>query len=149
MNQKEKVTEEYWRLRKIGFRPVEALNAAKSNIRFDELEYEGLVSFEVLPDESADWDNLVGDCYDPKVNSDIDPVILESQEQAEMDRANWGGIWGIVTKVGSEPIDSVWGFIADDWKDSGCDSDAKQSAIDFLAQKYVDESVNFTTYAIG
>ncbi len=37
--------------------------------QWDELEEKGLVKFEVLPDESADYDNLAGDTFNPKVNT--------------------------------------------------------------------------------
>ncbi len=140
-----KVQSEYFRLRKLGFQAKWALSSAKSNIRFDELESDGLVEFKLEPDECADWDNLVGDCYNPQVNTDIQESKLKEQERAEMDRANQDGVWGIVSLVNNEQIDSVWGFIGDDWKDSGYDSDVKQSAIDFLAEQFVKEQPNFTT----
>ena len=95
-----------------------------------------IVRIRIEPDDSADLDNLLGDCFDPDVNSDIQPHVLARQRQEEIDRINRDGVYGIIGEYKCpccgnwQQVDSCWGFIGDDWKDSGYDLDIKQAALD-------------------
>jgi len=114
-----------------------ALNSAKNYVKVMSAwkQYEDdLVRLEIVPDESYySPDDLFGDTFNPDVNDDIDPERLAKEEQEAIERANRDGIWGIVGKFkcncncprcdGWHTSDSVWGFIGDDWKDSGYDID--------------------------
>lgn len=58
---------------------------------------------------------------------------LCKHQQAEQDRANRDGMTGIVGQYLTNGkwihADSVWGFIGDDWKDSGYDLDIMSETI--------------------
>lgn len=110
------VRAEYKRLRRKGWTASDAMHAAEVNAAFEEAEAEGLVAFEVIPDESADLSFLDQDC-------------MEDVREAEYSRADSCGTWGIVATVNGKTVDSVWGFIGDDWKDSGYDTDVKAAAL--------------------
>jgi hypothetical protein len=74
-------------------------------------------------------DDLLGDCYNPKVNPDINPTKLERERQWAIDRIERDGVWGVVGEYkadvcptcgrGGEWVHggSCWGFVGDDWKD--------------------------------
>ncbi len=102
---------------------------------FDKLENAGLVRFEARPDDSAELDNLLGDVYNPVANPDIKPEKLAAEKQTEIDRINREGVCGIVGEYRVseseqwENADSVWGFVGDDWKNSGYDTDIMASTI--------------------
>jgi hypothetical protein len=78
------------------------------------LEQLHLVLFEVVPDTNID---------------------LALTEESDIARTNREGSWGIITyyKLGVyQPwvrADAVWGFIGDDWKNSGYDKDVKTAAV--------------------
>lgn len=96
---------------------------------------ETLVKLDVVADYDMDLDDLLGDLFDPKVNPDINPHVLERQRKEEIERIERDGVWGIVSKVKCptcgewNQADSVWGFIGDDWKESGYDLDVKAAAL--------------------
>jgi hypothetical protein len=90
----------------------------------------------IEPDYSADIDNLAGDSFNPKANPDINPKTLERQYQEFVDKVNREGVWGIVSQYRCpccgtwKTVDSCWGFVGGDWKDSGYDLDIKQAALE-------------------
>jgi len=114
-----------------------AFNSAKNYVKVMsawEQYKDNLVMLEIVPDEVYySPDDLFGDTFNPNVNTDIDPEQLAKEEQEAIDRANREGIWGIVGKYkvacdcqncdGWHTSDSVWGFVGDDWKNSGYDID--------------------------
>ena len=128
------VAGEYKRLRKQGFLARQAYYGAKTRVQFDNLKFQEVVRLQIIPDEFVDLDNLFGDCYNPDVNTDIKPEILEKQRQQEIDRINQDGVWGIVGEYfnGVEWVqtDSVWGFVGSDWQDSGYDSDIMAATVE-------------------
>lgn len=75
-------------------------------------------------------------------NSGCDPLDgMEAPErivQEERDRANRDGVWGVRGEYwdGHEwvEVDSCWGFIGDDWRDSGYDVDIMRATLDALAE---------------
>ena len=112
------VRKEYARRRALGWSASYALQCAKTAARFADLEGEDRVRFRVEPDHMP-FEH--GDMGDEK----------ETNERIDRD-----GLWGIVSerrcsKCGSwHHVDSVWGFIGEDWRDSGYDTDVMQAAID-------------------
>lgn len=100
-------------------------------------QYEGdRVKLFPMEDMYADINDLMGDSYDPKVNPEINPRKLEEQKNEFIERVNRDGVWGLVSQYKCPTCqewidaDSCWGFIGDDWKDSGIDLDLKWSALD-------------------
>lgn len=88
------------------------------------------------PDATADLDNLLGDCFEPRHHPEIKPEILERERQAEIDRIERDGVWGYVAEYWDgdqwEHADSIWGFIGGDFDSSGYDTDLMESALDAL-----------------
>lgn len=99
---------------------------------FDEPEL-GNVRLQIIPDEMADYAHLAGDSFNPDVNSDISPSLLERQEKEFKERINRDGVWGVVGEYfnGEKWIhaDSVWGFVGQDWENSGYDSGIKSETL--------------------
>jgi len=69
-------------------------------------------------DECADMENLKGDVFNPKVNTDIDPEQLKREEHAFEELVNREGVYGYVLErwnpeigAGYEHVDSCWGFV--------------------------------------
>lgn len=76
--------------------------------------------YRILESQEMDieMDNLKGDCYNPKVNTDIDADELKRQElQFEnlvMDVGVYGYVlekWNAEPGYGYEHVDSCWGFV--------------------------------------
>jgi len=119
---------EYARLRRQGFSAHIALDYARTAEEWDALEY-GEVRLLAEPDDSADFADLIGDAP-------------ESVVKSETKRADRDGVWGIVGQY-LDPAtgewvtaDSVWGFIGDDWQDSGYDYSVKRATLDAWARAY-------------
>lgn len=107
-------------------------NAETMNL-WHEYESAGLVRLNVIPDEYEELENLLGDTFDPDANPDINPRKLEQQRKAEIERINRLGVYGIQSEYMRDgewiTADSCWGFIGDDWKESGYDLDVMHAAI--------------------
>jgi hypothetical protein len=128
MNQR--ATRHYKRLREKNWPAREACRAAKAKAAFEDMEHAGFARLRVEPDDSADLSYLGQKGFED---------ILESEHE----RANKLGMWGIIVECRNplagedgpwEHVDSCWGFIGDDWKDSGYDTDFYENAIDWLSQ---------------
>lgn len=93
----------------------------------------GDVRLRIVADDVSSCDDLFGDLFDPKVNSDIPRERLERERQAEIDRVNRDGVWGVVGEYFDgedwQHADSCYGFIGEDWKDSGYDTDIMRSTL--------------------
>lgn len=71
-----------------------------------------------LHDDHCDLENLKGQCFDPKVNPDIDPEILKQEEKDFEDLVSREGVYGYALEQwdpevdgGWQPVDSCWGFV--------------------------------------
>lgn len=128
MNQR--ATRHYKRLREKNWHAREACRAAKAKEAFEVLEGAGLARLRV---ESDDMDprDLMPECYS------------EKEQKEFLERAERLGVYGIIIEARNplsgdagpwEGIDSCWGFIGDDWADSGYDTDFYLAAIDWLSQ---------------
>jgi hypothetical protein len=92
------------------------------------------VRLRIVADDCCDLENLLGDTYNPKVNTDIPESRLERERQQEIDRINRDGVWGVIGEYFDgeqwEHVDSCFGFVGQDWKDSGYDVDIMASTMD-------------------
>lgn len=73
---------------------------------------------------------------------DISDAEKEKTRAELRERIEHDGVWGIVGQYRTcacdycdnpghwEDVDSVWGFVGDDWKDSGYDTDVMQATMD-------------------
>lgn len=121
----ERIRTDYRLRRKQGERAHVALYSARTEVMFDILAHRGLVRLTLSPDEDIDLTWLDQDHYSKQYRDE------------QIERVNRDGSWGIIgefkTREGEwEHADSCWGFIGDDWCDSGYDSDIKTATIKAL-----------------
>jgi hypothetical protein len=121
---------------------TDAQTAYEEAIRQDKIErlwseYEDeSVRLLIKPDENATIEDLEGDSFNPLANPDINPRKLAQDKEDFIEKVNRDGVWGIISQVKCTccdswlTVDSVWGFIGDDWKGSGYDLDCMQSALE-------------------
>lgn len=135
---------EYLKLRAHGWRAAQALRAARTRLAWDALDGDfygednryadlapgdgvyaspGPVRIRIAPDEICDFDELCGDSYNPIANPDIPASRLARERQQELDRVNRDGVWGMIGEYWDgddwQLVDSCWGFVGDDFKESG------------------------------
>lgn len=121
---------EYWRLRRKDFRASEAYHYAKVNVVFDVYEDAGLVKLGMEPE----IDSL--DMFEPDWT--IYGRDAEREKKDWYARAERDGIWILMSYVRKsqddpwDPADSIGGFMGDDWKDVGYDSEARLAALEAL-----------------
>jgi hypothetical protein len=125
--------QEYKRLRTKGFAVVEAKRTARINVAFSRAEQDGIVRFKVVPDNIEPYDDSYIDTWD-----------CPDEEKLQLKRDLWEkiereGVWGIVVEKHVkcehcksnrwDQVESCWGFVGEDWKDSGYDLDFKMAAL--------------------
>lgn len=127
---------EYQRLRTKHPYPWAALGAyraAQVKWEWEEFRFKGelvvgCVALRVVQDQHNAWDP--GDMYNPKANPDIPPKKLQAQYEAEKKRVEGEGMTGIIGEYWDgnhwKHADSCFGFVGEDWIDSGCDTDIKR-----------------------
>jgi hypothetical protein len=120
---------EYARYRALGYTATDALRSARINTLFEAAEDSGAVKFEVVYDQEQ-YDDSYLDTW-----SDIHKTKREHLRKQLWNRIEREGTYGIKAYA-LDPytyllveVDSVWGFIGNDWKDSGYDVDVKNSAL--------------------
>jgi hypothetical protein len=134
-----RIKKEYFLLRSKGWKAIHALRDARIKIKFEDLEADGMVRIVAEPDEAYTWAGHGGDCYNVDLLADTVPggarTIL-AWKKAEMERVERDGFTYVKTEVqcpccGSwEFVDGIGGFVGDDWKDSGYDTDLMATAIE-------------------
>lgn len=138
------VEKEYKRLRKSGERASQAIYAARIIAEWEELD--GVAVFEGDPyDDSQDSRVriLIRVDDDPSTAMDFDCGILGCEQdcrihKAEARRIERNGVVGIEGQYRSSleadwvHADSVYGFVGDDWKDSGYDVDVMSQTLEAL-----------------
>ena len=109
---------------------------AKTKARFSKLESDGLARIRRVPDEYAGLDYILENMLDMDVSLDDKPHIMERERQHEIDRAYREGVWGHIAEAWNGrdwvELDSIFGFIDDDFERSGYDKDLMNSCIVFL-----------------
>lgn len=136
---------EYKRLRALGWRAGEAYRAAtiKRDWRifecgeFDSPEI-GCVRLQIVADDCNSYDDVYGDMFNPKANPDIPPARLERERKAEEDRIDRLGVVGIIGEYWDgerwQHAESCFGFVGDDWRDSGYDVDIMRATLDAVRE---------------
>lgn len=81
---------------------------------------------------AIDLDFILGDTFNPKVNPEIPPEKLKAEEEAYIKKIHDEGIWGYQIQrwypevdKGWIEIDSIWGFVGNDFEGSGYDTEFK------------------------
>lgn len=149
----------YQHQRAIGWHAQQALRNAKIIKRF--LEFDGDVVNEFASNDSPDTypgsDNpytgpvrlkIIADemPYDDSYLDtwDLSERALEHERQHLRDNIERNGVYGLTSEFwnGSEWIEtySCWGFIGEDWRNSGYDTDAMQAAIDGFEECLVEQA---------
>ena len=109
--------------------------AKETQTQFDDLESQGLVRIRHEPDY-VDFENMCGDMFDPDVNTDIKPEILEREKEEYCDKLNRDGVWFVISEYfdGKEwqHADSIGAIEGTDSDICGYTCDLQQAAIDAL-----------------
>lgn len=128
--------EQYYReYRRKGWQAKWAIRAARTMVEWDKHE-DVDVKLEVHADDICNMDDLKGDIFNPDRVDHLTPERLKREEKEFEQQVYNEGVWGIVTKVRCKccgewhTADSVWGFVGDQWMDSGYDIDVKAEALD-------------------
>ena len=119
----------YQRERARGFQATWALSNARTRMAWEKHEVaeyssgepidpkRGNVRLRVVPDELCSFEDLEGDCFEEFIA-----------------KLNQEGVWGIVGEYFDGEVwqhaDSCFGFVGDDWKNSGYDTDIMQATLD-------------------
>lgn len=86
------------------------------------------------PDDDSYYEDLEGDMFNPDVNTDINPSILEREQNEFRARVERDGVWSYSSEYWNgeewEHADSISGFVGDDFNDSGYDTDLMQAALE-------------------
>ena len=106
----------------------------------------GTVRILERPDSCCDFEDLCGDMFNPDVNPEIDAAELKRQENEYADKVNSEGVYGYVAEFydGHEwqETDSVWGFVGDDFNDSGYAPDLMRAAMDGLSACQTEQALD-------
>jgi hypothetical protein len=68
-----------------------------------------------IQDNYFDFDDLCGDTYNPKVNSDIDPEVLAEDLKHFTDLVNNEGVYGYELQKRSPEVNEGWGHVDSCW----------------------------------
>ena len=123
----------YKQLRKKEWKAKNAWDYAVTKSKFYDRDDVRLL---IEPDQSYSMKDLKGDMFDPKINKDVKPEILAKQEKDFEERVSQQGVWGIVGQYKCpccgewKSTDSVWGFVGDDWEESGYDEDIMNNTME-------------------
>lgn len=119
----------YLNERKQGWQAHIALSHARTSYAWHHLSDAGLVRLMVYEDAEGYDDSFI-DTW-----KDISEKERNKLHAQIADRINNEGVWGIVGEYKSPHTgewinaDSCWGFIGDEWRNSGYDSDIRASTI--------------------
>lgn len=136
----------YQRERGRGFQAKWALSNARTRMEWgshEVAEYSsgepidpnrGHVRLRVLLDETCHVEDLEGDTFNPKANPNIPASRLERERKEFVEKVNANGVWGIVGEYFDgetwRHADSCFGFVGDDWKNSGYDTEIMRATLD-------------------
>lgn len=133
----------YDRLRRAGMDEAAAVRAARVEAAFKYLDGD-VVKLEVVPDDEFNYEG-----------SDS-----EEDRKEIRDRVAHDGVWGIRSYWRNHPgededweeVESIWGFVGDDWKGSGYDTDIMLQALQTYVRNAEDpdgELVAVARYGMG
>ena len=136
----------YQRERARGFQAKWALSNARTRLEWDKHEVaeyssgepidpkRGNVRLRVVPDETCSLEDLEGDCFNPKANPDIPAVKTGTRSRGIHRESESGRSVGnhrrILRRGRWQHADSCFGFVGDDWKHSGYDTDIMRATLD-------------------
>lgn len=87
----------------------------------------GHVRLRMVPDDTCSLEDLEGDCFNPKANPNVPPSRLQRDREEFIAKINADGVWGVIGEYFNgetwQHADSCFGFVGDDWKHSGYDTD--------------------------
>ena len=128
------VAHEYRRLRAKGWDAAGALRSARVNVRFEAEEGNGRVKLKLEPDENPDLSWLDDVDYHGEGNRRAGGAYRKEW----LGKAERDGVW-IIVGLYREAGEGEWitadycgGFIGDDVRDNGYDTDIKASALEAL-----------------
>ena len=105
---------------------------------FQQLERDGLASINKIPDPYYSFADHAGDIFNPELNTDFDKAELKRQERRERARFNRQGAYIMELVVEGDELDSIGGFVGDDFYGSGYDDEYYATAIEQLESDYPD-----------
>lgn len=120
---------EFQRLRCKDWKFADAYRTARIYSEFTALENQGLVKLDVEPDLLMYDDSYIDTWTDKSKRQ------REEEKKALWERIERMGVWGVVTYFRTDIdrewllVEAVWGFIGNDWKDSGYDTDLMNAAV--------------------
>lgn len=125
--------------------------SAIAKASFDLFVVDGLATIEKHEDNFYTFTDHAGDCYCPITNGDIDPKELRRQEKNERARFNRQGCFYIVLNVLGNELDSIGGFVGNDFYGSGYDDDFYSIAWDYLrdneqTKEYIAELTDYILF---
>ena len=76
-----------------------------------------------IKEDSFDVYHLLGDCFNPEANPNVNPTILKKGKMDYLEKIEVEGVFGIGLIVNGEIDYSsfVWGFVGDEYLGSGYD----------------------------
>ena len=103
------------------------------------LWYADRVRLLACADDHFDMEDLKGDCFNPKVNPEIQANTLAMQEAEFEMRVARMGVYGLVGEVKADDgqwdhVDSCWGFVGEDYLGSGYDADIARATIEAIVK---------------
>ena len=135
----------YRRLRALGHVALSAMRDARTAVAWEKAERTGLVRLDVVPDEEM-YDDSYIDTRDDVSQATRDKMRAKLWKTIERE-----GVYGLRAQLRVDgrwqDVDTCWGFIGDDWKDSGYDSDLMRAALDALDEQRSDEAAELATRA--
>lgn len=136
----------YLRERALGFPAACALSNARTRMEWELHEVaqyssrepispkRGNVRLRIVPDDICSLEDLEGDLFNPRANPGIPDSRLQRDREVFIAKVNREGVWGIVGEYFDgeawQHADSCFGFIGDDWKHSGYDTDIMRVTLD-------------------
>ncbi len=104
--------------------PVENLvpmwrEVAKSKAIFQQLVNDGIASIRKQPDRSLTFDAHARDAFQQNSDDNIHPEDLDTKRRREMARFNREGAWYHTLTVLDNELDSMGGFVGNDFNSSG------------------------------
>jgi len=114
------------------------IKSANLYAQFQQLNREGIAKIKKEVDEYMSFDDIKGDCYDPDINSGIKKSELQRQERNERARFNRNGVHLMTLKCLGDDIESIGGFIGNDFYGSGYDDDFYSAAMQLVKENHSD-----------